>query len=158
MSRTPTYKAWERMWRRVRHDPRYLAKGIKVSDRWQDFQNFYDDLGPRPDGRLVSLDRIDNDGDYEPGNVRWSTPPQQNNNKGNVVLITSERFGTRPQQEWLAILWEHTGDFTWDARKLKNALGIFRTLDALLEWLKIADLNAKCAALDVIDADQFVPA
>lgn len=77
-----------RVWLTMRSRYRYGGRGIKVCERWDDFENFKNDMG-EPPGPGYSLDRHPNgDGNYEPGNVRWATDEEQANNKASVRLVT----------------------------------------------------------------------
>ena len=77
---TPTYRSWQGMKKRCRIDPHYTERGIAVCARWAgSFDAFLADMGERPEGR--TLDRINNDGNYEPGNCRWATAKQQRANQ-----------------------------------------------------------------------------
>ena len=83
MSKTLIYKVWGQMIQRC-ENPKVLGyknwggRGISVCERWHKFENFYADVGDPPKG--LTLDRINNDGNYEPTNWRWATRKEQTNN------------------------------------------------------------------------------
>jgi len=82
LSKTPTYLTWNAMRRRCflgYQGKKSAYVNIKVCERWQEYSNFLEDMGERPEG--ASLDRINVFGDYEPENCRWATPSQQQRNK-----------------------------------------------------------------------------
>lgn len=64
----------------------YFDRGITVCERWKSFPNFLADMGHRPEG--TTLDRIDVNRGYEPGNCRWATATEQRNNRRDVKLYT----------------------------------------------------------------------
>ena len=87
---SPTYGAWRYMLRRCRNancaSYRYYGgRGIKVCERWLKFENFLEDMGEKP-SKMLSLSRIDNDGDYKPSNCEWATTTEQNRNRRCVKL------------------------------------------------------------------------
>lgn len=95
MDGSPEYRAWQNMKKRCynelnTHYHYYGGRGIKVCDRWlHSFKNFYADMGGKP-FKKAQIDRIDNDGDYEPDNCRWVTPAE-NSRKRSTSKLSIEK-------------------------------------------------------------------
>lgn len=91
--RSPTYGTWTEMRARTTnprhwHWAAYGGRGITICERWSSFENFLADMGERPPG--MTIDRIDNDGNYELGNCRWATPRQQSANTRQAKLTADD--------------------------------------------------------------------
>ena len=92
MCNVPEYNAWCHMRSRCNNPSDrvyalYGGRGITVCDRWlNSFENFYADMGPKP-GARYSIDRMNNDGDYEPNNCQWTTAKNQNRNRRTNKLV-----------------------------------------------------------------------
>lgn len=105
-NRTIEYRAWEGMkarcdvrTRNASYRKRYVDRGIRVCDRWlSSFADFIKDMGRRPVG-MTSIDRIDNDRSYEPGNCRWASREDQQRNLSSNVLLTVDGL-TLPVAAW----------------------------------------------------------
>ncbi len=160
MSRTPIYNCWAGIKQRCL-DPNtvgyhnYGGRGIKICDRWKNsFEAFYKDVKDIYDPSLT-IDRIDNEGDYEPGNVRWVTSKENCNNTRQIVHITIEG-NTKTLKEWLKIYnitestyggrvyerkWSPEKAITTPARECEKHISINGTTKTLKEWLKIYGLN-----------------
>jgi len=102
LTKTPTWKSWESMIARCGNPnnigyANYGGRGISVCERWLSFENFVADMGMRPRG--MSLDRLDSNKDYEPGNCKWSTTLEQNRNKRSTRLSMAKAAEIRRRNE-----------------------------------------------------------
>lgn len=91
---TPTYRSWQSMMSRCgRPDysnyKNYGGRGIRVCERWKDFNNFVADMGVKPSAKH-QIDRIDNDADYEPSNCQWVSPADNIRKKKSTKLTVDK--------------------------------------------------------------------
>lgn len=123
---TPEYSAWANMLHRCRANySRYGARGIAVCQRWESFEKFLEDMGRKPDP-LMELDRINNDGNYEPGNCRWATKQEQMRNRSNTP-----RFPYRGEMKALTELLEISAGLSINGLKRRLLSGKWTVEDAV---------------------------
>lgn len=133
-SNTRTHVRWRSMLTRatnpnITHAKSYTGRGIGVCERWLTFENFLADMGECPPNH--SLDRIDNDQSYQPGNCRWATPQQQGRNRHR----SGKHIGVRqlPSGNWRAFI------CTDHNRNLH--IGTYRTLEEAVQARLSAELE-----------------
>lgn len=102
LSYTPVYRIWTYMLSRCNNPnatdyKEYGGRGITVCKKWLKFENFFEDMGERPKG--LTIERINNEGNYEPSNCKWATQGEQAQNrrirKTNTTGITGVKFSKR---------------------------------------------------------------
>lgn len=135
LSRSLTYRAWANMLDRCKnpnnsHWNRYGGRGISVCDQWKSFDCFLKDMGEKPD--RMSLDRIDNNGNYDPSNCRWATKKEQVNNTSKNHLLS---FNGRSQTiaQWSDEIGINYMTLTW---RISNGWSIERALTEVVNSVK----------------------
>lgn len=134
MYKSPLYRSWRSMVVRCTNPNAtsykyYGAIGVAVCERWKRFQNFYADMGDRPEGS--TLDRIDSTKGYEPTNCRWASKKQQARNRrtNNLLVFRGERLTLEEWAERFGIksntLWMRLYEQRWDLeRALTSPLAV----------------------------------
>lgn len=131
MSTSETYNTWEKMKGRCNNlnDDRYKdygGRGIKICKKWHKFEGFLEDMGRRPSG--MTIDRVDNDGNYEKKNCIWATPKKQSRNKRNNRMI-KYRGETR-----CLISWAESLGINYDTlrKRIDRGYGITRAFNEIV--------------------------
>lgn len=102
MKKNPAYACWSLMRDRCNNPnnknyPYYGGRGISVCKEWDDFAAFLNDMGERPHG--MTIERIDNNGNYEPSNCKWASRAEQSRNRDYTVKLTKDGV-TKTISEW----------------------------------------------------------
>ena len=132
MRKSPAYSSWRSMKDRCLRESnpyyvRYGGRGITICDRWlNSFECFVADMGDRP-GLEYSIDRIENEGNYEPGNCRWATRKEQSNNRRKATprLLIEFNGESRTVDEWAKYLGVKPGTIhhrRWLGLSIENVL------------------------------------
>ena len=136
---SPEYSSWHQMKQRCLNpnDKRYHdygGRGIKVCERWLDFNNFFEDMGEKPTSKH-SIDRIDVDGNYEPTNCKWSDDYEQQRNirvhKNNKLGVKGVHFD-KQRNKYTAQLY---------ANGKRRYMKRFDTLEEAIEGRKQAEIK-----------------
>lgn len=130
--RVPEYQIWDAMIQRCTnpkqsqyHD--YGGRGIKVCDKWMKFESFLEDMGYRP-SKQYTLDRVDNDGDYELANCKWRTRHKQSRNRRSNVWI--EYAGKK------MILEDWTNELGTSSSQIRKSMRRGKTFDQIYSFYK----------------------
>lgn len=161
MTNIPEYIVWEKMRHRCnnpnnRDYKNYGGRGIKVCDQWNNsFEIFYNDMGQRPSNKH-QIERINNDGNYEPKNCKWATKKEQARNRRNNRLI-EYKGQNKTLSEWSEILnisysvlqaridrykWTIERSFETSTQEIKNHKIEFNgEIHNISEWSKIFNIG-----------------
>lgn len=138
---TSEHNSWRAMRNRCNqpsheHYKYYGGRGIKVCERWDSFENFLADMGERPKGR--TLDRVDTNGNYEPGNCRWATPTEQVRNQRPKTPCGAFRKLRENEVREIKILLSHGVSMARLAAKFGVSAKAIYSIKTLKSWRHVS--------------------